>query len=217
VANFGSGSITRIDADSGRVRQTIPVGQGPIDIAVGRTSVWVSTEEGRVVRIDARSGAVVDPDIGVKAEGALDLGLGRLWIADRVNGTLRVYFIKSRLLSDAPLLLGNAPTDIAVGPHFAWAAVAGEGVIRRIPIAAGETGERVIETGGRPEVLGVSKQGVWVADSERETLYRISRKTGRALGKPIRVSEDPGGIAIGGEAVWVTSAVTDSVLRVVPR
>jgi YVTN family beta-propeller protein len=217
VANFGGGSVTRIDADSGRVIQTIPVGRGPIDMAVGRKSVWVSTQEARVVRIDARSGEVVDPDIGVKAEGALDLGLGRLWIADRIDGTLRVYFINGGLISDAPLLLGNSPTDIAVGPRFAWAAVAGDGVIRRLPLATNATGERVIETGGRPEFLGVSKEGIWVADSERETLYRISRKTGRPLGKPMRVSEDPSGVAVGKEAVWVTSAATDRVLRVVPR
>jgi YVTN family beta-propeller protein len=217
VANFGGGSISQIDARSGRVTRTIPVGRGPIDIAVGLESVWVSTQEGRVARIDAASGQIVDPDIGVKAEGALDLGLGRLWIADRIEGTLRVYFINAGLISAAPLLLGDAPSDIAVGPRFAWAAVSGDGVIRRIPIVSGQRGERVIETGGRPEVLGVSKQGIWVADSERETLYRISRKTGRPLGKQIKVDEDPSGIAVGKDAVWVTSAVTDRLLRVVPR
>ena len=217
VANFGGGSVSRIDAGSGRVVQTIPVGRGPIDIAAGRDYVWVSTEEARVVRIDAPSGKVVDRDIGVKAQGALDLGLGRLWIADRIDGTLRVYFIKDGLISDDPLSLGDAPSDITVGPRFAWAAVAGDGVIRRVPISGGGSGERVIETGGRPEVFGVSKQGIWVADSERETLYRFSRKTGRPLGRPIKVGEDPSGIAVGREAVWVTSAVTDSVLRVVPR
>ena len=217
VANFGGGSVSRVDARSGKVVQTIPVGRGPIDIAVGRDYVWVSTQEGRVVRLDARSGKVVDRDIGVKAQGAIDLGLGRLWIADRVDGTLRVYVIKDGLISEDPLSLGDAPSDIAVGPRFAWAAVAGDGVIRRLPIAPGERGVHEIRTGGRPEVLGVSKQAIWVADSERETLYRISRKTGRPLGRPIKVSEDPSGIAVGREAVWVTSAVTDSVLRVVPR
>ena len=216
VANFGSASVSRLNAASGRVQQTIPVGRGPIDIAVGRDYVWVSTQEGRVVRIDSHSGKVIDPDIGVKAQGALDLGLGRLWIADRVDGTLRVYFVKDGLISDDPLSLGDAPSDIAVGPRFAWAAVAGDGVIRRLPIV-GAGGEQEIKTGGRPEVLGVSKQAIWVADSERETLYRISRKTGRPLGRPIKVGEDPSGIAVGREAVWVTSAVTDSVLRVVPR
>ena len=217
VANFGGGSVTRIDARSGRVVQTIPVGLGPIDVAVGRTSVWVSTQAGRVVQIDARSGRVVDPDIGVKAEGALDLGLGRLWIADRLDGTLRVYFISTGLLSDAPLLLGDAPTDIRVGPQYAWAAVAGEGAIRRLPIASGGSGERVIETGGRPEVLAMSKTAVWVADTERETVYRINRKSGRMVGGPIKVDEDPLGVAVGRDAVWVTSAVKDRVLRVVPR
>ena len=210
VANFGAAASRGSTRSSGRVVQTIPVGRGPVDIAVGQTSVWVSTQEGRVVRIDARSGRVVDPDIGVKAEGALDLGLGRLWIADRLDGTLRVYFITARAALRGAASLGDAPTDIAVGPRFAWAAVAGDGVIRRVPLASGGSGERVIETGGRPEALAVSKTGIWVADSERETLYRISRKTGRPLGRPIAVGEDPTGVAVGREAVWVTSAVTDS-------
>jgi DNA-binding beta-propeller fold protein YncE len=216
VANFGGGSVSRIDARSGRVRQTIPVGLGPIDISVGRTSVWVSTQDARVVRINTRSGQVVDSDIGVKAEGALDLGLGRLWIADRLDGTLRVYFVETEILSDA-ILLGDAPTDIAVGPRYVWAAVAGEGVIRRQPLGGGDSGERTIETGGRPEVLAVSRSGVWVADTERERLYRMSRKTGRQVGGPIKVDEDPAGVAVGKRAVWVTSAVADRLLQVVPR
>jgi streptogramin lyase len=217
VANFGSASVTRVDADSGRVLQTVPVGLGPVDIAVGRTSVWVSTQEARVVKIDARSGQVLDRDIGVRSEGALDLGLGRLWIADRNDGTLRVFYITSGVVSDAPLVLGNSPADIAAGPRFVWAAVAGEGLVRRVPIASGAPGERVIETGGRPEALAVSKEAVWVADSERETVLRIHRGTGRLLGRPLRVSEDPAGVAVGRSAVWVTSAATDRVLRVVPR
>jgi serine/threonine-protein kinase len=218
VANFGGGSVTRIDAGSGRALQTIPVGHGPVDVAVGRESVWVSTQEARVVRIDIRSGQVLDRDIGVKAEGALDLGRGRLWIADRVDGTLRVFFIDAGVISDAPLLLGDAPADIDVGPQFAWAAVAGDGVVRRVAVASGtEGGERVVETGGRPDALAVSRDGVWVADTEREMLMRIDRTSGRLSGRSLRVSEDPAGLAVGTDAVWVTSAGADRLLRVVPR
>jgi DNA-binding beta-propeller fold protein YncE len=98
-----------------------------------------------------------------------------------------------------------------------WAAVAGDGVIRRLPLAGGTIGERAIRTGGRPEVLAVSKSGVWVADSEGDRLYRISRETGRQLGRPIKIDEEPAGLAVGKDGVWVTSAVTDRVLKVVPR
>ncbi len=217
VANFGGGSVTRVDAESGRVLQTIPVGRGPIDIAVGRESVWVSTQEGRVARIDARSGKVVDDDIGVKAQGALDLGLGRLWIADRVDGTLRVYFIRSGLISDAPLSLGDAPTDIAVGPRFAWAAVAGDGVIRRVPDRSGahrRAGHRDRRPAGGP---GREQAGDLGRRQRARDSLPDQQEDGRPLGRPIKVSEDPSGIAVGRDAVWVTSAVTDSLLRVVPR
>jgi YVTN family beta-propeller protein len=217
VANYGGGTVTRIDATTGAVLQTIPIGRGPLDIAVGQRSVWVSTEEARVVRIDARSGRVINPDIGVRAVGALDLRFNRLWIADRLDGTLRVYYVNTGLLSNVPLVLGDSPTDIDVGARYVWAAVAGEGAIRRRPLASSAAGGRAIETGGRPEVLAVSRSGVWVADSDREMLYRISRETGHELGRPIKVDEDPAGVAVGREAVWVTSAVTDRVLRVVPR
>jgi YVTN family beta-propeller protein len=217
VANFGGGTVTRIDAGSARVLQTIPVGRGPLDIAVGQKSVWVSTEEARVVRIDARSGQVINPDIGVKAVGALDLRFNRLWIADQLDGTLRVYYVNTGLLSNVPLVLGNSPTDVDVGARYVWAAVAGEGAIRRRPIASSAAGGRTIETGGRPEALAVSRSGVWVADSDRETLYRISRESGHPVGQPIKVDEDPAGVAVGKDAVWVTSAGTDRLLRVAPR
>jgi len=217
VANFGGGTVTRIDARAGRAVQTIPVGPGPIDIAVGRESVWVSTQEGHVVRIDARSGQVIDRDIGVRGAGPLDLGLDRLWITDQNAGTARSYFIKAGVISIEPLVLGDVPEDIAVGPRFVWAAVAGDGVVRRVPIAAGGGGEEAIRTGGRPQDLAVSKAAIWATDSERDELYRISRKTGHLIGAPIEVAEDPQGVAVASDAVWVTSAVTDRVLRVVPR
>ena len=217
VANFGGGTVSRIDAESGRLIQTIPVGRGPTGIVVGAHYVWVSTQERRIVQIDARSGAVLSRDIGVRSWGALDVGQGRLWIADQADGLLRGFFIDAGLVADAPLVLGDTPTDIETGPRYIWTSVAGDGVIRRIPLARDEPGDRTIKTGGRPEALAVSKSGVWVADSERDTLIRIDRQSGRLIGRPIPVGEDPAGVAVGREAVWVTSAVTDSVLRVVPR
>ena len=217
VANFGGGTVSRIDAESGRLIQTIPVGRGPTDIVVGARYVWVSTQERRIVQIDARSGAVVKRDIGVRSWGALDLRQGRLWIADQSDGLLRSFFIGAGVVADVPLVLGDTPTDIATGPRYVWTAVAGDGVIRRIPLARDQPGDRTIETGGRPEVLAMSKDGIWVADSERDTLVRVDRESGRPIGRPIQVGEDPAGVAVGQEAVWVTSAVTDSVVRVVPR
>jgi streptogramin lyase len=217
VANFGGGTVSRIDAESGRLIQTIPVGLGPTDIVVSGRFVWVSTQERRIVQIDARSGAVVNRDIGVRSSGALDVAQGRLWIADRVDGVLRGFFIGADVVADSPLVLGDTPTDIYAGPRYVWAAVAGDGAVRRIPLARDGPGDRTIETGGRPEALDASKIGIWVADSERETLIRINRKSGRLIGRPVRVGEDPAGVAVGREAVWVTSAVTDSVVRVVPR
>ena len=217
VANFGGGTVSRIDAESGRLIQTIPVGLGPTDIVVRGRFVWVSTQERRIVQIDARSGAVVNRDIGVRSSGALDVGQGRLWIADRVDGVLRGFFIGADVVADPPLVLGDTPTDIEAGPRYVWATVAGDGAVRRIPLARDGPGDRTIETGGRPEALDASKIGIWVADSERETLIRINRKSGRLSGRPVRVGEDPAGVAVGREAVWVTSAVTDSVVRVVPR
>jgi YVTN family beta-propeller protein len=214
VANFGGGSVTRIDARTGRVLKTIPVGLGPIDIAVGEKSVWVSTQDARIVKIDAHTGQIVDPDIGIRAQGALDLGRGRLWIADPLEGTLRVYFVGSGEFSD-PLLLGDTPADIRIGRQYAWAALAGEGAIRRIQLATGRSEQ--VETGGRPEALAMSKTGVWVADGERDTLYRIDRATGRPAGGPIKVGEDPAGVAVSKRLVWVTSAATDRVLVVVPQ
>ena len=61
VANFGGGTVTRIDARSGPRVQTIPVGPGPIDIAVGRESCLGLDAGGARREIDARCGQVMRP------------------------------------------------------------------------------------------------------------------------------------------------------------
>ena len=71
----------------------------------GRPRIRVGVDPGGTRRPDRRPlrAASSTATSESRREGALDLGLGRLWIADRIDGTLRVYFIKDGLISDAPL------------------------------------------------------------------------------------------------------------------
>ena len=54
------GSLRRLDAVSGEVLVTVPVGRDPIDAVVSGNSVWVALRAGStLVEVDARTSAVV--------------------------------------------------------------------------------------------------------------------------------------------------------------
>ena len=87
MANFGDRTVSKIDISARRVTATIPVGAAPVDVAAPSGSVWVSTEDDRVIRFDAHTNAVVPGDvIRVRSRGALSLGGERLWVLDTFDG-----------------------------------------------------------------------------------------------------------------------------------
>src|SRR5438105_6289070 len=82
TADYGAGTVTRIEG--GRVKARIDVGGSPGGIAVAGGSVWVSDFEpnGRLTRIDPSSNRVTDRiDLGGQPAGLLAAG-NVLWVAD---------------------------------------------------------------------------------------------------------------------------------------
>lgn len=77
-------SVVRIEASTGTVRDTIPVGRRPAGVAVGAGAVWVAnTGDGTVSRVDPRSGQVTDTiEIGASPQD-LVFARGRLWVSVR--------------------------------------------------------------------------------------------------------------------------------------
>lgn len=85
--NQTDGSVTRIDPKTNKVAATIEVGvpgEGG-DIAAGEGSVWVTSFEFPLSRIDPATNKVVQQFAG-KGGDALRVGLGSVWLTDLAGG-----------------------------------------------------------------------------------------------------------------------------------
>ena len=81
VANRDDGTVTRIDAATDAVSDTVRVGGSPVAVAAGLGAIWVADGgTGAVIRIDPRTRRVTPPDRGreraVRARGRRRLGVG---------------------------------------------------------------------------------------------------------------------------------------------
>jgi virginiamycin B lyase len=87
--NQGDGSVSRIDPKTNKVAATIEVGVpgGGGDIAVGEGSVWVTSFEFPLSRIDPSTNTVVQQFYG-KGGDAVRAGLGSVWLSNLEAGTV---------------------------------------------------------------------------------------------------------------------------------
>jgi YVTN family beta-propeller protein len=86
VSAFGADAISRLAAspeDGSRIgSESIPVGDGPVDVAVGAGGVWVAnSRDGTVSRIDPQSNKViVTIEVGGSPQG-IAVGAGAVWVS----------------------------------------------------------------------------------------------------------------------------------------
>ncbi len=172
-----------------------------------------------MLKIDAHTDSVVpQATIHVRSRGALSLGGERLWVLDSFDGQLRSIDARSGLLTGAPVSLGRLPADVAAGTIDAWASVAGDGVVKKVPGFVDGPAPKTIRLGGRPERLALDRRWLWVTDSERDVVTRVDPRAGRISGGTVHVPEDPAGIATAGDGrIWVTSRAEDSLTRLESR
>jgi len=85
VSDVGAGTVTKLDARTGRAVKVIPAGTSPVNLAVrpgAVPEVWVPDDTGgKVIRIDARTGNVIE-NIEVPGEGPALLAAvdGDVWV-----------------------------------------------------------------------------------------------------------------------------------------
>src|SRR5438874_89808 len=87
--NQGDGSVTRVDAKTNKVVATIEVGipgEGG-DIALGEGSVWATSFDVPLSRIDLATNKVVQQFVGTGGD-AIRVGLGSVWLSNLRAGTV---------------------------------------------------------------------------------------------------------------------------------
>jgi YVTN family beta-propeller protein len=112
--------LWRLDARSGRVQATIPLGFAPTSVTVAAGKVWITDGvRDRVVPFDASSERPLAPvPVGRGASGIAS-GAGAVWVANTLDGTV------SRLDPGAgrvaeTIEVGGAPRAVAVGAGSVW-------------------------------------------------------------------------------------------------
>jgi YVTN family beta-propeller protein len=152
VVGLDSNTITGIDARTNEVTQTIHVGSNNLTgIAVGAGSIWATSEEGLLWRIEpARRPLTQSIDVGSGTE-YVAFGDGRVWTANYVDGT--VSRIDPRTNAVTAKVRVGAAQALAAGAGSAWVSLA-EGA--RAGVLPASSCGGVSSGGAKPDVLIVS-------------------------------------------------------------
>ena len=213
VVNKSDDSATILDANSGSVRATVPVGRGPheAEVLAHQTVVAISNYGSR--ENAGRSLTLIDAEKG-SAVGTIDLGEGTRphGLSSLPNGQLLVTAegTKELLLVDpsARRVVARVPTGAEVShmvvhsPDAKRAFVANirSGSITAVDLAAGRA-IKDVSTGKGSEGIEISPNGkeVWVTNRAEDTVSIVDSSTLAVVGTvklpkfPIRVKMTPDG------------------------
>src|SRR5262245_40789631 len=183
------GSLVKIDLESGKIVDVVPVGRDPAAIEiVGRYVFAVSEDDGTLTRVDTRAGAVVTSGKYDATGDLLAEGVKRVWVAS--IGRAQVTAV------DAALSLLD-PTDPPFSP--------------RVPLPSDTTGAALAVGGGALWIAAHTARGLVV---ERWRLHPLRRQRTYRLG----LYDYGNGVAVGYGAAWVAlGAPANAVLRIDAR
>jgi streptogramin lyase len=216
-SNDGAGTISRIDAETRTRVSTFSIGGTPRNLLFAFGSLWVGTDEGRVLRIDPSSDIEEESwtlrNAGEETTFELDQGAG--WLA---AGADAVWAASLRTISR----IDPSTSEIDPRPSEFWGPMAygfgslwvlgpelerlAPGTMRRIATVELPEDYSDIATG-----LGA----VWVADDGSEAVLRVDPREERISGT-YAVRGGPLGVAVGPDAVW-TANEAGTVARIDPR
>ena len=177
-------TITHIDPRTNRIGQSIDLLTNAVTgLAVGAGSVWATTEEGRLIRVEPGPRPIQQTiPVGRDAE-FVAFDAGAVWTADFVAGTVsRVDPRTNRVTSTTKV---GAVQAIAAGAGSAWVSVAGGTDNGVLPASMC----REVSSGGRkPDVLIASElalRGVDGADSRgmADTIRFVLEQRGFRAGR----------------------------------
>jgi YVTN family beta-propeller protein len=110
----------RLDAHTGRIRETIELGFPPTSAAVSGGTVWITDGlNDRVVPVDvAKDRALAAVRVG-RGASAIAAGSGSVWVANTLDGTVsRIDPVTRQVV--ATIKVGGLPRGLAVGNGAVW-------------------------------------------------------------------------------------------------
>ena len=112
--------LWQLDARSGRIEATIPLGFAPTSVAVAAGKVWITDGvHDRVVPLDAASGRRLRPVRVGSGPSGIASGAGALWVVNTLDGTVSRLDPRSARVA-ATIEVGGSPRAVAVGAGSVW-------------------------------------------------------------------------------------------------
>lgn len=231
VANFGDGTISRVDPKSGRAVARLPARGTPTGVAISGSLVLVADgpDNSAIVGLDAETGAFSfsSPIPGAAFSAPLVAGgAAGAWFADADDG------IVGR--ADSKIEFGASATDkirpsttslvsayrsfagLTVAPDAVWVAGdAFEHAVWQVDPSSGKVVKR-IPLPFIPHGIAAGPGTLWVTSLLDDTVSRIDTATGR-ITATIPTGRGADDIAVGAEALWVTNEIDGTVTRIDPR
>jgi DNA-binding SARP family transcriptional activator/ABC-type branched-subunit amino acid transport system substrate-binding protein/streptogramin lyase len=211
--NLLATSITRLDAETGLVVDTIDLGAprgglyGVIPglsrqhIAAAEDAVWVINPDLTVSRIDPRSNRIVARIEDVRAEN-IAVGEGEIWVTEG-TGLAEIDPSVNAIARRVRLGEGVSLAGIAIGAGAVWVADPEAGNLWRV-----ETGPNPAKRSIPLEtwVAGVTfgEGAVWVTNEIADAVHRIDPRTGDS--RRVSGATAPRAVDAGEGGVWLTAA-----------
>jgi len=214
----GAGSSTvRIDPTSNRVTATWPFGPGGGDLLAAQGALWVSQNDGTVLRVDPASGTPV-ARIRVASTPVVTLGWswlasldGAVWAANPGLGTISRIDPRTGRVSPWVQLKGPWATHgMVAAAGSLWLALDDGSVLRVDPASRRVTAR--VAVGGRPFAVAGGDAGVFLANQYAPVVTRIDPATNRVAAR-IPIAADLA-VAVGAGAVW--AADSSALYRIDP-
>lgn len=215
--NSSRGVLAKIPRGGGSIEKSIPVNQ-PDNVAVGGGNVWVTTDNGKLLRFDPEDLEQKKPDISIGGEPhGLWVDGPCLYVAttDDPDG-----FVASNATTGEKIggyRVGGAG-EVTVGAGALWlTGKRAKPEILRVDPAHPETAAKSTSLEVTPSVdaLAVGKRGAWTADGTA-TVVRVAPNG--ELVESMSIGGQPVNVAITDEPemVWVALKKSDAVLRIRP-
>jgi DNA-binding SARP family transcriptional activator len=213
VANFGDGTLSRIDLRRGASSAVAVTTAATADIAVGAGGIWVADRaDGQLVRVDPSSG---QPLVRIQLSPGISdvaVGYGAVWVSNESAGTVaKVDPHSSAVVATVRL---DGPVGLAVGSGRVWAAESFARDLAAIDPATDAVAAH-IPLSVAPEDVAYAANTLWATHPLDSLVSRVDLPSQRI--QLIPVGRQPTDIAADTRSAWVINDLDHSVFQIDAR
>lgn len=208
VSNKPKGTISKLDAKTNTVTETVEVGKQPCSgIAYGFGSLWAPTcGDKTVARVDAKTAKLITsiPVGPANSEGGITCSKDAVWMATGTDGNkvVRIDPKKNAVAAEIDVPEGSHTVDFGEGA--VWVTQSKGNLLTRIDAKSNKVTDK-IEVGPGPRFLTVGEGFVWTLNQGDGTVSKVDPKSRKVVATiPVGIPGGGGEISAGGGRVWIT-------------